>query len=552
MSSNDVSSVVEKGRGVHFVDAAMSRTANVAGFAARWVVIVFLIATGLLTLVVTAYLPYYTYRIVFSFRPFLPVLVSIIIVLIALSISERYGVLRSCNPRKLSRILVIYMAIFGSFWMVLARAWPEWDSAEVLSAARTMRDADLWYFTDAGYFIRFPYQIPFLYFDRLMINTFGDSAYQAIELINIICCIFTAIFSIKLTKAYFNDNRIVNITIFLYFAFFPILFYVTFAYPNVLCFPFLMGSLLGQALHIKTKKISYAVLSIFSAIICVTLKSSMVVLIVALTIVWLLVAMKKRIISMALCAICLLFGYIGAGQAMNYVSKAALDIDSSQALPKSVWIAMGLQANGPKMPENFGWYNGYPWSWTADEYDPSRIDIEAKSLIHETVRKFVEDPPCAFTFFSKKYASEWAEPTFESLLASNWSKTRDIPGAPILSQRPMTRPLHSIYYGRPNKVLTFIMDVWQTIILLGAAAALIRIAKGPTIQFLAPGLFAFGTAILFLFWEAQSQYILPAYVALVPYAGAGIVSMTDILRSRIWPLIVSSFGMFKRILPRVL
>lgn len=138
---------------------------------------------------------------------------------------------------------------------------------------------------------------------------------------------------------------------------------------------------------------------------------------------------------------------------------------------------MGLQTNGSHAPDNYGWYNGYPWSWNSDQYDVDTINAEASGKIKKSISEFVTDPKYAAEFFSKKFASEWAEPTFESLLASNWSHGRDIPGNPVMSQREITHVLHSVYYGKINKFVMHTMDVWQTMILLTAAAAIVSNKK---------------------------------------------------------------------------
>ena len=172
------------------------------------------------------------------------------------------------------------------------------------------------------------------------------------------------------------------------------------------------------------------------------LKSTMIYVLMAMVVVWLLCSIKKkqwRYIGYVFLAVVFYFG----SSLVTTASAHALGYNSKNGLPKVVWLAMGTKKPQDMKTNNFGWYNGLPTSWAPEDYDIKRIDRQAESMLQENVKEFQKDPHYAFIFFSKKFASEWTEPTYESLLASSWSGTG--PGRAEMSTRPMNPILRSIY-----------------------------------------------------------------------------------------------------------
>lgn len=190
---------------------------------------------------------------------------------------------------------------------------------------------------------------------------------------------------------------------------------------------------------------------------------------------------------------------------------------------------MGLQKT-PNLEENYGWYNGYLWKWTDEDYNVAKIKEEAGKDIQTALDGFASNPAYAATFFSKKYFSEWCMPDYESLLASNWIGSSD-PDIKVMADRPMSPLLRAIYYGPVHDFIIWLLDCYQFILAAGALIWAFA-ARKKGVEYNAALLTCAGTALFYLFWEAQSQYVMHAYVFMVPYAAAGLQTLVDRIQKR--------------------
>lgn len=489
----------------------------------------FLVLTSAVTFFVTALLPDYNYTIKFEYFSILPPLVIACLAVGLTAIAIQRGAFERISLKKTQYRLVFYYLIAGVIWVVLANVWPEWDPLDLMNAARQFGHVDAPSFEIGGYVYRFPYQIPLIILFKVIIFIFGDSAYLALELINVIAAAMVASLIVTYTIELTNERKSAFIAIALMACFFPLVFYCTFAYGNIISMPFLLLALLYQERFYKNHQVRSAILAALCASVSVLLKSSMLLVVAAMTFSYILYAVAN-INRKALFGLVILLGvYAISNVSLSLFTRLTTGIDTSQGLPKTAFVAMGLQATGETMPDNFGWYNGYLWSWNNDDYDPEIVSRDSVNSIRESIAKMVQDPQYAIEFFFKKYSSEWAEPTYESLLASNWSGS-SAPEMPVMSERPMTKLLHSVYYGVLNKVILFVLDGWQTLVLVSALFFVYfqnRIGSGYGMGGL---LFVAGTGLFYLFWEAQAQYVMPAYLILIPYAAGGLIQICDRVR----------------------
>ena len=138
------------------------------------------------------------------------------------------------------------------------------------------------------------------------------------------------------------------------------------------------------------------------------------------------------------------------------------------------------------------------------------------------------------TFFTKKFMGEWLEPTYESLLASSWKLHG--PGRENLMDRKMNPALRSLYAGKLHMVVFTFLDALQFMLAFFTTVFLcITLRKKKLVnnkklsnikdslnnsalldvECLTPLVIVLGMAVLYMIWEAQSQYILPAYLLMI-------------------------------------
>ncbi|OZG57511.1 hypothetical protein BTIS_1352 [Bifidobacterium tissieri] len=495
-----------------------------------WVSIVFFLVVGILSLFVTVYLPDYNYRVVFSLENWWTTAIIALAAIFLVSLLNYCNFLNRVNLQTILKILFFYTFILGLGWIALAHVWPEWDSYDTFFVARGLNNPSLmpdcsipsdetWAACANGAMERYPYQLPLMFVFRMVNWIFGDGDYLAIEILNVFFTSFSFLLLGKLSHELFRDEKAVKITLLLCFFFVPQIIYVTFAYGNTLSLPFVLLALLFQCRSLREKKLNQGIASAFFIIVAILLKSTMIYVFMAMIVTWIVSLIKQFHWSELICIFLAVVFYVLSGFVIAGIGNQS-GYETDKGLPKVVWIAMGLQRPQEAMPDNAGWYNGYPASWPADNYDPEQAKLDSMESIQNSLKSFEDDPWYAISFFSKKFLSEWTEPTYESLLASNWSSGRS--DRPAMSDRPMSVVLHSMYYGKLHSIFSNICDVIQFLLLLGSAIALFFYRKQLTVYQINIVMIPFGMALLYLLWEAQSQYIMPAYIMMIPLAGAGL------------------------------
>lgn len=487
----------------------------------------FLVLTSVLSLAVTAYLPYYNYYVEYSFMTWPLVMITAVLFFVLIGTPYLQLKIERIPIDKLSKYLSIFILCIGCVWVAMASVWPEWDSKDVYEMARIA-------FTDetaplGSYASRFTHQVPFALLIRGLQFIFGDGAYLAFEMLNVVSVMLVARYVTNLAAALFDNEQATKLSTILMFLFLPLIFYCTFMYANLIVLPLCLQSMLSQIKFFKRHQVKDALIAIVCVAIAILIKSSMVVFVAGMIVGWLINALHARSPKGAVLIVLTLVAYLASGMLTSYLAASAMKLDTKNALPKLAFIAMGLHEN-PEFPNNPGWYDGYLWSWSSEDYDINQISSDIRKDLSSSIARLTGDPGHAIGFFVRKYCSEWCMPDYESLLASNWSGASA--GMPVMSERNISRVLYSIYYGKLNWVISRVLDWYQFILLLGALVSL-AIKREEGIELFVPLLVAAGTALLYLFWEAQAQYIMHAYVLLVPYAGLGLLQVSERIRDRV-------------------
>lgn len=488
--------------------------------------ILFLVVTSAATLLVTCVMPGYNEAMYVSYAQ-APLAIAGVIAVAALAVAlVRTGAIDRIPERRLRRALVIYALVFGAVWAYLiARTWPEWDSKDLINASRELLWPDSGFFTRGGYVYRFPYQLPFTYLIKIFDLVTLHHPYVLLEALNIGFTAWLYWLIPAFAEEAFGNKRATVATTLMCFAMLPPLFNVTFAYPNAMATTLAMLAMLLQLRAIKRDDLRLAVASAALAILAYLFKSTMLLAVAAMAVAWVAQAVRVRsprqLAGVATLAICYVLGTKALGLAASIVPG----MDTTQGMPASAYVVMGLTEKTDGTA-NEGWYTAYIWDIAGEDYSPEAYQEDAKARISQRLGELSADPAHAVHFFATKFASEWCEPTHESLLASNWAIS-GTEGVPAMADRNMSAVARAIYYGPGNQMLLALMDVVQSAIavfaLVWACASWRRVDSA----LLAPMLCAAGTGLFYLVWEAKSQYTLHAYVMLIPFAAAGLVWLAE-------------------------
>ncbi len=516
--------------------------------AALWCAAVFFSALSLLNLVISAHLlpGDYTLEFLWFQAPFVIVISAAIFFIIALL--RKRELINKLRVRYVAAAVFAYVFVAGLIWVHVTHAWPEWDPVYLFSAAQYYADPNRtpvvcgvdtselsWIVCPGGYLTRFPFQFPLLSLMRFLVIVFGPNAYTAFEVLNVLCAAITGVLIAYYVNLLFRNKNVTILSLLFYAAFLPMIFYATFAYGNTLCLPFVFGALIFHAKNIRGGSWRDAMQSLICIFFAILLKSTMVYCLLGMIVVWIVSALRSKKWEHAVCVLLAIAFFalsnVTVADAANSFGHSAKD-----GLPSTVWLAMATDPARKGGPNNPGWYNGYPTSFDVASYNKETIKKESTEFLQNNLKHFANNPSDLFSFFTKKFAGEWLEPTYESLLASSWKWNG--PYRQVLIDRKMNPALRSLYSGKLNMVVFTFLDALQFMLVAFTAVflcVLLRKRKSPSslpkiscefsyeylTPLLTPLVIVLGMAVLYIVWEAQSQYILPAYLLMIPFAARG-------------------------------
>ena len=194
-----------------------------------------------------------------------------------------------------------------------------------------------------------------------------------------------------------------------------------------------------------------------------------------------------------------------AQPAMTKLYEARSGWPLSEGMPKSLWVAMGLQGDGMSS----GWWNEFPDQVYKDEagYDAEKADELAKTAISVSLEGFRENPKAAAVFFVRKFVSQWNDPSYGCQVTSGSQET---------------------------PALAFFMNGCQSLIFLGAAGfAILWFRRKKSIEQSLPMLILLGGFLFHLAWEVKGRYGLFYFVLLLPAAAEGLAAICDKAEKRV-------------------
>lgn len=287
------------------------------------------------------------------------------------------------------------------------------------------------------------------------------------------------------------------------------------------------GNLMGVALAVTAIKYELFFLKEYewkqacrSAVfitLAVLMKSNMLIYFIGMILSALLKLMLDRKKEILCFLIVLALGYELQAAVPTYILESITGYKLENSYSYWSFIAMGLQDSELAC----GWWNGYLHTnyWDNDG-DVQQQTEDAKESIRNSMDRFSNDHQYAFSFFTKKIASTWANPTFQCFATVRKGSHIEVPVwvFALLS-----------YPGQYAFVSFF--NLVEFIILAGAVVELIIAFREPdyTDKLLFPMILV-GGFFFHVFWEAKARYALLYFVVLIPYAVMGYVSLIRKLR----------------------
>lgn len=400
-----------------------------------------------------------------------------------------------------------------------------------------------------NYLTTYPFQSGMFLYYVLMFKLFSDAAPVAIQCVNVAANIISVLALSALGGLIVRSSSGRSVMIVLIGVCVPSLLYSSFLYTNQVGFALVMVFVAIQVQlmcdHEIGNRWAYLVLSSLCYCVALVLKATFIVVGIAVALAWFLKLLcAPRIRHLILLLSCILL--IIAGNVVQLAPKlwveSRLGYSIGQGIPKTAWIAIGLQNNsvlGEDMP---GWWNPYAlgiWAETNNDYE--EMEQLSRGVILNRLDEFRTQPEYALWFFGTKLATEWLTPDFQSryFAGINYAvvDNRELQFNTNLIGDDAASRMYSASASRAWSIvesLSGFMDGYQSFVYLFSAIGCIGLLKMRQARIelaVLPCIFIVGF-MLYIVWEAKAQYLLPFFMCLIPISAYGFCFVLNIISNQ--------------------
>ncbi len=439
---------------------------------------------------------------------------------------RRFQWFRRLTPARLSWIVGAWVFVFASLWVLQSMSSPTNDSSIVTSAGVKIATGDLTPL-DRDYFIRFPFQLGYVFWTELWARLFHLSTgnYLILEIINALCLALGEVALVRLTHRLFRRQEVTFATAVALALFVQPMIFCSFLYGTMPAFCFAVWSMLLFVCYLQTDQWRYIIGAGLTLAISVGLKLNNMILLVAMAILLLVHLLKGKCLRrlgavVLLCVMVLTLKNVGLWR-----YELGTDKDFGDGIPMVSWLAMGLN-DAAAAP---GWYSHEytVGNFNAVGKDPDKAAEKSMEVIKARLEFFKENPDKAQDFFSKKILSQWNEPTYQSI----WNNQ---------VRGHYTDPYGFAAYacGDGEDTVTAVMDTGVQFMFFGSLAAMVFLLVAQcrpqkdrrpdeVALWLIP-LCVLGGFLYHMLFEGKSQYVITYMTYLVPIAVWGVFRLTQV------------------------
>ena len=381
-------------------------------------------------------------------------------------------------------LLLGALACVGIVWSLLMRATPISDQGILLNSAVTMWTGDRSILRDPSsyehfYFVRFPFQLGFLSIMEGMVRIFGEMQTMILlPIFNVFLLISGYVALLLTTERIFGDLRVTFLTLVLLCLCPQPVFACVWLYGLIPALALTLWSVYFAVRFMQSYQGWTALATAGCSALAVFLQAECCGSArVAIIIVYVLHALKTRgwkplVAAVVLVALCVPLPKLAQA---SYEKRIGTEFGAGY--PMSAWMAMGMQDSWMAA----GWYNEY----SKEMYQTYGTDLDAiskrnKKDIEKSIEAFAKDPRAAGEFYQEKFASQWNEPTLESL----WIAIVTNP----YGDAERGELVRSLYDGRwPGVALEEEMNFMLQVVYAGfALGVIVLIRKRESVQLIFP------------------------------------------------------------------
>ena len=461
-------------------------------------------------------------------HPIIVLILIALLVVLGISVKDNHSVKKFLSRiktddayfRNLRKKLLLIMGAVSLFWVVSTQFIPGADQYRITWGAYELHIEDYSKYQPGEYFEKYQNQYGIVLLNYLFSFFLGSSNYMAFSLFNIAALLF---FYYELSELCgdFEFGRASQLAVILIgFAFYPLITYTSYLYGTLGGLALGVAAMDMEMKFFKTHKRKYEILCAVCIMFSVVIKSNYLIFLIAVAICAAVeVIRQKKIKLIALPALIVAAAVIASVVPEKIISKITGETLDGGASSWG-WIAMGLQ-EGSRAPGAFNMYNVdlYEEVCNCDSEMHAKL---AKEKVLEQLEMFSQDKNYAVSFFTKKHAYQWSDPTF----MYEWN----IRGKKSVVE--MSEWVQEFKSPRGAKIGLMLLDPMMTAVYLGALLYCILCRNKINVHTIVLEMTFIGGFVFHTFWEAAPRYTLPYYVLLFPLAIAGYFKLTDVLSQR--------------------
>ncbi len=468
------------------------------------------------------------------------------------------------NEKKVLCWVCLLATLFQAWWVIAQDCNASWysDARQLLRFGRELAVDNYDSFdrsihglhirdmkTGTRYLMEYPFQSGILVYFMELFKVFGNRAPLVIQIVNIFANTGSVALLSLTAFCAFQDSETRKVIPILFGMCLPSLLYATFMYGNQLGFFFGVTALFlnAKALKVdgKRKKLGLILTSLIPMTFMMWIKSTFILFVLAIVLIWLLNALYEGKRISTICFVASVFTLIASnilGNVPTNYMETKLGYELGKGMPKTAWIAIGLENEsvlGETMP---GWWNGgaiASQDETNNDYD-QQLKASLESIGNEAY-KMATHPEYGLWFMSRKIGTEWLCPDFQSFYFAGINYKMNVPGVEEGAQFNLYDRDMWIVDEEASKrervidqvdSLRGFMDGYQSLIYIFSFLGSVRIFRHRRdkeneqgINFnmlLMPCVFVVGTMV-YILWEAKAQYALPFFMMLPAVAAYGFV-----------------------------
>ena len=429
--------------------------------------------------------------------PTLLVLLFVLLSLAGLWLAAQWILKQETNRKRnlwiLLGVVLVHCMTFCTAWNLLAKSALRADPLYIHAIGGGFALSDL-NESAMDYLYTYPHQAGQALLVELVYRLFGYENFLAVRLVNTLGVLVFVLSGFEITEELFHNDRAKVNFLLLAAGCIPLFVYTNVIYGEVLAIAAVSFGLWMFLRWLREEKGWELLLMILALVFAVYMKNNALIAAVAIVITAVVKALAGHRKKLAAWMLPFLAVLLLAQPVMTklYEQRSGWPLD--QAMPKTLWVAMGLQGEGIRA----GWWNEYPDKVYKEQagYNPEEADAIAREAIAYSVKGFAQHPKAAVSFFGHKFVSQWNDASYGCEVSAG---SQDTPK------------------------LKFWMNGYQSLILLGLCSFVIYGWKRRyRMEQCLPVLILLGGYLFHLVWEVKGRYGLFYFVLLLPAAAEGL------------------------------